>query len=209
MNSPLTPNDVSNPAKAKGFSKRLIVVPLAAAVIVFGGFIGYRYVTQAKQISSIAVMPFFNESGDANVDYLSDGMTETLISGLSKMPTLNVKPRSMVSRYKGKEIDPTSIGTDLGVDAIINGRMVSRGDNLSLFVELIDVASTKVIWSQRYDRKQSDIAALQSEVARDVSGKINSGLTTADASKVARNPSDNARPTDYAFSQTRLPPGAR
>ncbi len=92
-------------------------------------------------------MPFANESGSAEVDYLSDGMTETLISSLSQLPNLNVKPRSSVFRYKGKETNPQTIGKELNGQAILNGRVVQRGQDLWLFVELIDVALDKVVWS--------------------------------------------------------------
>ena len=95
------------------------------AVIVLGGFFGYKYFTPAKQIESIAVMPFVNESGNADVEYLSDGMTETLISSLSHLPNLTVKARSSVFRYKGKETDAKTIGKELNVQAILNGTCYS------------------------------------------------------------------------------------
>ena len=92
-------------------------------------------------------MPFVNEGGNQDVEYLSDGMTETLISSLSQLPSLNVKPRSSVFRYKGKEITPQTIASELNVEAILNGRVVQRGQDLSLFIELIDVSLDKVVWS--------------------------------------------------------------
>ena len=128
--------------------------------------------TTERPIESIAVMPFINGSGSADVEYLSDGMTETLISSLAQLPNLNVKPRSSVFRYKNKEISTRSIGKELNVQAVLNGRVVQRGQDLSLFVELIDVAMDKVVWSQRYNRKQNDLVALQTDIARDVSGRL-------------------------------------
>ena len=163
---------------------------LAAAIAVMlaiGGFFGYRNFTTTKQIESIAVMPFVNESGNADVEYLSDGMTETLISSLSNLPNLNVKPRSSVFRYKGKETNSQTIGKELNVQAILNGRVVQRGQDVSLFVELIDVALNKVVWSQQYNRKQADLVTLQSEVARDVSSKLKTKLSGADEAKVTKN----------------------
>ena len=173
--------------------KVLFLISGIAILLLIAGFFGYRYFAPAasKQIESIAVMPFVNESGNSEVDYLSDGMTETLISSLSQLPALNVKPRSMVFRYKGKEINLQTLGNELGVEAVLSGRVVSRGADLSLFVELIDVASTKVIWSRQYNRKQSEIVALQSEIARDVSGKLNSRLSDADEQKVTKIATDN------------------
>jgi len=142
-------------------------------------------------ISSIAVMPFVNASGNADVEYLSDGMTETLISSLSQLPTLNVKPRSSVFRYKGKETSPKTIGNELNVQAILNGRVTQRGQDLSLFVELIDVALDKVVWSQQYNRKQTDLVTLQADIARDVSNRLTSKLSGADEAKVTKTYTTN------------------
>jgi serine/threonine protein kinase/Tfp pilus assembly protein PilF len=149
----------------------------------------FAYVSRGgstKQISSIAVMPFVNESGNADVEYLSDGMTETLISSLSQLPNMNVKPRSSVFRFKGKETNPQTIGKELNVQAILNGRVVQRGQDLSLFVELIDVALDKVVWGQQYNRKQTDLVTLQSEIARDVSNRLTSKLSGADVANVEK-----------------------
>jgi TolB-like protein/Tfp pilus assembly protein PilF len=161
----------------------LIAVALIAGVYLFWP----RGKKAAASIESIAVMPFFNESGNADIEYLSDGMTETLISSLSQLPNLNVKPRSSVFRYKGKATDAKTIGKELNVQAILNGRVIQRGQDLSLFVELIDVALDKVVWSQQYHRKQTDLVTLQSEIARDVSSKLKSKLSGADVAKVEKN----------------------
>ncbi len=179
----------------RGFDKRLLFAPLVLAVIVLGGFFGFRYVTQAKQIESIAVMPFVNDSGNADVEYLSDGMTETLINSLSQVANLSVKARASVFRYKGKEIDPKKLASELGVQAILTGRVMQRGDQLTLSVELIDGQTENTIWGNKYERKGSDLVALQSEVARDVSGKLKSKLSGADVAKVEK--SYTANPEAY------------
>jgi TolB-like protein/Tfp pilus assembly protein PilF len=132
-------------------------------------------------------MPFVNESGNADVEYLSDGMTETLISSLSQLPNLNVKARSTVFRYKGKTTDAQTIGKELNVQAILNGRVVQRDDQLTLSLELVDVATENAIWSQQYNRKQTDLVLLQSEIARDVSSKLKTKLSGADVAKVEKN----------------------
>jgi len=163
-----------------------LAVLIGAVLILIGGFFGYRYFSPAKQIDSIAVMPFVNESGNAEVEYLSDGMTETLISSLTKLPNLNVKSRSSVFRYKGKETDAKTIGNELNVQSILNGRVAQRGDQLTLSLELVDAATDNAIWSQQYSRKQSDLVSLQSEIARDVSGKLQSRLSGADVAKVGK-----------------------
>jgi TolB-like protein len=140
----------------------------------------------ASAIESIAVMPFVNESGNANVEYLSDGMTETLISSLTRLPNLNVKARSSVFRYKGRETETKTIGKELNVQPILNGRVAQRGDQLTLSLELVDVKTENAIWSQQYTRKQTDLVTLQSEIARDVSSKLKSKLPGAEVAKVEK-----------------------
>ena len=167
--------------------KRLLIAPIALAVIVLGGFLGYRYLAPAKQISSIAVMPFLNESGNEDVEYLSDGMTETLIGSLSKLPNLSVKPSSSVFRYKGMKTDAKTIGQELNVDAVLNGRIVQRGEELTLSLELVDVQKDAVLWNERYVRKQSDLVSLQSEIAKDVSSRLKTRLTGAEEEKIAKS----------------------
>jgi len=156
-----------------------IVAAVTAAVV-----IAYRIRSSGAVINSIAVMPFLNQGGSADVDYLSDGMTETLISSLSQLPNLNVKARSTVFRYKGKETSPQTIGKELNVQAILNGRVAQRGDRLQLSLELIDAQTENVIWSDRYDRKQTDLIDLQNEIARDVSSKLKIRLSGADQQKL-------------------------
>ncbi len=171
---------------AASFDKRLLLIPLVLAVIVLGSLFGYRYFAPTNQINSIAVMPFVNDSGNADVEYLSDGMTDTLISSLSQLANLNVKGRSSVFRYKGKDLDTKTLGKELGVQAVLYGRVIQRGDQLTLSLELLDAATENVIWSGKYDRKQADVVSLQSEIARDVSNKLKSKLSGADVAKVKK-----------------------
>ena len=131
-------------------------------------------------------MPFVNESGNADVEYLSDGMTETLIGSLSQLPNLNVKARSSVFRYKGKELDVQKIAQELKVQAMLTGRVVQRGDQLTLSLELVDTRTENAIWSEQYIRKQTDLVSLQSEIARDVSNKLKTKLSGADEAKVTK-----------------------
>jgi serine/threonine-protein kinase len=177
--------------KTPGFDKRLIMAPIALAVILLGGFFVYRDLIPARQIESIAVMPFVNESGNAEVEYLSDGMTDTLINSLSQVPNLNVKARSSVFRYKGKETDPKTIAADLSVQAILNGRVVQRGEALTLYLELVDAQTGNAIWGDRYDRRTSDLIALQGQIARDVSQKLRAKLSGADEQKLRKTYTEN------------------
>lgn len=162
----------------------IIGIVLVAALGVGGYF--YYGRGASKQIESIAVMPFANDSGTPENDYLSDGMTEVLIKSLSQLPNLNVKSRSSVFRYKGKETDAKTIGKELGVQAVLNGRVVQRGDQLSLNLELIDAQTENVIWTDRYDRKANDLVTLQNEIARDVSSKLKIKLSGDDQRKLAK-----------------------
>jgi TolB-like protein/Flp pilus assembly protein TadD len=168
----------------------MVVLVLVAAAV--GLFLYLHARNAAVAIESIAVMPFVIESGNADVEYLSDGMTETLINSLSQIPHLSVKARSSVFRYKGKETDAKTIGKELNVQAILNGRVVQRGDQLTLNLELIDAQTENILWGNRYERKSSELVALQSEIARDVSNKLESKLSGADAAKVEKNYTANA-----------------
>jgi TolB-like protein len=185
--------NLGNSSERHSLSAHRAAKPLAGlvaiALFLIGGFFGYRYLSSAnsKQIDSIAVMPFVNDSGNAEMEYLSDGMTETLIGSLSQIAGLNVKARSSVFRYKGKDTDARTIGKELGVRAILNGRFVQRGDQLTLSLELIDAENENLIWSDKYDRRQADLVNLQSQIARDVSGKLKLKLSSADQLKLAKN----------------------
>jgi eukaryotic-like serine/threonine-protein kinase len=169
----------------------VLAAALLSLVLLVGGYFGYRNLVSTRQIESIAVMPFVNEGGNADVEYLSDGMTETLISSLSNLSNLNVKPRSSVFRYKGKDTNPQTIAKELNVQAILNGRVVQRGQNISLFVELIDISLDKVLWSGTYNRKQTDLVTLQTDIARDVLGKIKTKLSVEDIAKVTKTYTTN------------------
>jgi len=173
----------------KGFDKRLLVAPLALVVIVLGGVFGYRYLaSNNRQIESIAVMPFINETGNSEVEYLSDGMTETLIKSLTQVPGLAVKSRSTVFFYKGKETSPKKLGEELGVQAVLMGRVGGRGDDLKLNLELVNTQTQDAIWAEDYDRKQSDLVSLQGEIARDVTAKLRLKLSGADEAKLTKAP---------------------
>jgi TolB-like protein/Tfp pilus assembly protein PilF len=173
-------------AKSHKLVTATIAVLLVAGIAAAGYFALVSNGGSTKQIGSIAVMPFVNEGGNAELEYLSDGMTETLIKSLSQLPNLSVKARSSVFRYKGKMTDAKTIGKELGVQAILNGRVVQRADRLALSLELIDAQTENVLWSEQYNRGQTDLISLQSEIARDVSAKLRSKLSGADEAKVVK-----------------------
>jgi TolB-like protein/Tfp pilus assembly protein PilF len=174
-------------AKPRANAKVFVSVALVL-VLALGGYFGYRsFYAAGQQISSIAVMPFVNDSGNPEVEYLSDGMTEALIGSLSQLPGLNVKARSTVFRYKGRDADAKTIASELGVQAVLNGRVKQWGDKLTLSLELIDAHTENVIWSDKYDRQSTDLVNLQSEIARDVSNKLKLKLTGVDQQKLAKS----------------------
>lgn len=155
------------------------------------GALSVWYYFQRQQtgapINSIAVMPFANDSGNSGLEYLSEGMTESLITSLSQLPNLAVKARSSVFRYQGKDPSPRQVGKELNVQAVVNGRMVQHGNELTLHIELVDVNTETALWSGDYKRSMTDLASLQSEIARDVSTKLQLKLSGADQQKIAKN----------------------
>lgn len=182
-------------AQAKPISRGPLVIVVAIAILV--GLIAiavnsYLSKKSGSAIESIAVMPFVNESGNAEVDYLSDGMTETLINTLTKLPNLNVKPRSSAFRYRGRESEAKSIGRELNVNAILNGRLVQQGDEITVFLALIDTGTENQIWGKQYTRKLANLVTLQTEIARDVSDTLKAKLSGADEQKLTKNYTQNA-----------------
>jgi serine/threonine-protein kinase len=144
----------------------LTLVLIITAVVGVGTYLHSRNPTVA--IDSIAVLPFQNKSTEADTDYLSDGLAESLLYRLSQLPDLKVSPTSSVLRYKGKEIDPVKAGQELGVNAVLSGRIVQRGDSLTISAELVDVRYNKLLWGEHYERKMSDLLATQREIAREI-----------------------------------------
>jgi TolB-like protein len=135
---------------------------------------------------SIAVLPFTNGSGDANTDYLSDGMTESLIGNLAHVPQLKVKSRNSVFRYRGKDVDAQKAGNELGVSALVSGRVTSRGDGIEVSAELIDVRDNTEIWERHYSGKGADIVSLQMQIAGDIATKLRSQLSSSEKQQVTR-----------------------
>ena len=123
-------------------------------------------------ISSIAVLPFANKSDDPNAEYLSDGISESLINSLSQLPGLRVIARSSTFKYKGKDVDPQEVANALGVEAVLTGRVLQRGDGLIINVELVNASDKTQMWGEQYDRKMSDLLAIQREIAHEIVEKL-------------------------------------
>ena len=142
-------------------------------------------------INSIAVLPFQNRNSDADTEYLSDGLAESLIFRLAQLPNLKVSPSSSIFRYKNKDIDPVKVGAELGVSAVMSGRLVQRGDDLSISVELVDVRSNKLLWGEQYNRKMSELLATQREIAVEITNKLQLKLSGDDAKGVTKRYTDS------------------
>ncbi|MGD9588525.1 MAG: tetratricopeptide repeat protein [Pyrinomonadaceae bacterium] len=168
------PSGVEEVPRSSGFDRRLMIIPLALLIVALAGYFGYRYFGPfgLTQINSIAVMPFENRNSDADTDYLSDGLAESLIYRLSQLPDLKVSPTSSVLRYKGKQTDPNTIAQELGVDSVLTGRIVQRGDDLNISVELVDVRSNKLIWGEKYERKMSELLTTQRQITTEISQNL-------------------------------------
>ena len=154
-------------------------------------FFYFRASAANKAISSIAVLPFQNKSSDADTDYLSDGLAESLIYRLSQLPNLKVSPTSAVMRYKGQELDAQRIAKELGVQAVMSGRLIQRGENLSISVELVDAANNKIIWGEQYERKMSDLLATQREIASTITEKLQLKLSGENAKGITKKYTDS------------------
>jgi len=154
-------------------AKSLAALAVAVLVLV-GGFFGYRYINSSNSgsINSIAVLPFQNRSGDPNSEYLSDGLAESLIYRLSQLPDLKVSPTTSVIQYKGKDTKVATIASELGVDAVMTGRLAQIGDNLTISVELVDVRNNKLLWGEQYERKMSELLSTQREIAATITQKL-------------------------------------
>ena len=166
-----------------------------AGLVVAGAFaVGVLALTlldRPPSADSIAVLPFTNASGDANTDYLSDGITESLIGNLTHLPQLRVKSRNSVFRYKGKEVDAQKAGNELGVSALVSGRVTSRGDGIEVSAELINVRDNTEIWEHQYSGKSADIVALQMQIAGDIADKLRSKLSSSEKQQVTRQGTQN------------------
>ena len=159
------------------------------AVIAVGGF--YFRSSSRARINSVAVLPFSNASGDPNAEYLSDGITEGVIDRLSGLPNLKVISRTSAFRYKQRDIDPTKVAKELGVEALVTGRVVQRGDDLSVSAELVDAREDKQLWGEQYKAKVAEITSLQQEIATAVSGNLGGRLTSEEKTRLAKSSATN------------------
>jgi serine/threonine protein kinase len=144
-----------------------------------------------SRIESIAVLPFANLSNDSKTEYLSDGITESLINSLSQLPNLAVMSRNTVFRYKGQPADPQKVGKELHVRAILTGRLIQSGDELMISVNLEDVQNSRQLWGEQYNRKLSNLVSVQQEIAGDIYGRLRPRLAGEEKKLLAKRPTEN------------------
>src|SRR5215813_2245327 len=173
----------------------IVLVAIVLGVLGLGAYLHARNTEVA--IESIAVLPFVNQNHDPETEYLSDGLTESIINSLTQLSALRVSPRSTVFQYKGKDTDPLKIGHDLGVRAILTGRLLQRGDSLMVSAELLDVRDNKQLWGEQYNRKLADALAVQQEISREISERLRTKLSGEEQRQLTRR--DTSNPEAYAF----------
>ena len=173
--------------------RRTVVLVTVLVVLLATVALGlYRFSPwQAESIDSIAVLPLVNASTDPDTDYLSDGLTESLINALSQLPNVKVISFSSVMHYKGQPIEPQAVGSALRVRAVLIGRIVKRGDALSISAELVDVQDKSHLWGSQYDRKLSDLISLKAEIARNVSEELRLRLSGEDQKRLIKPYTEN------------------
>jgi len=166
----------------------VVLVFVIAAIAVTAVYFGSGGHTPIK---SVAVLPFSNASGDPNAEYLSDGITEGVIDRLSGLPTLKVISRTSAFRYKRRDIEPQKVAKELGVDALVTGRVVQRGDDLSVSAELVDAREDKQLWGEQYSRKLADAVSVQQEIATAISGNLRVRLTSEEKTRLVKSAATN------------------
>jgi eukaryotic-like serine/threonine-protein kinase len=162
-----------------------------ALVALLAAFAWYQRSGRAAQIDSIAVLPFSNMSGDASVDYLGDGITESLIASLAHVPDLKVKSRNSVFRYRGNDVDAQKAGNELGVSALVSGRVTPHGDDVEVSAELTDVRDNTELWGQHYSGKSTQIIVLEQQIAGDLAAKLRSGMSSSEKQLVTKQGTQN------------------
>jgi len=190
--SPSAVSVAGNAALGRGRLWSYLVPIVVVLLIAAGAALWYwRGRSTTPQIDSIAVIPFTNVGGNADADYLSDGLTESLIASLTHVPDLKVKSRNSIFRYKGKDVDAQKVGKELIVDAVLTGRVVQRGDTIQVNAELTSVQDSTEIWGEHYERKASEIMSLQQQIAGDIAGKLRSKMSGAEKQQVTRQGTQN------------------
>jgi serine/threonine protein kinase/Tfp pilus assembly protein PilF len=190
----VTPSDSVKPRWSR---PTIVIIALAfvsaIALIAVGAF--YFGSGSRARINSVAVLPFANASGDPNAEYLSDGITEGIIDKVSGLPNLKVISRTSAFHYKQRDIEPQKVAKDLGVDALVTGRVVQRGEDVSVSAELVDAREDKQLWGEQYKRTLADITSVQQEIAAAISENLRVRLTSEEKTRLVK--SSQPKPEAY------------
>ena len=193
-----TASPLKNKSELNLKNRKTLVGIFAVCLLVLTAVVGFSYfghspavasAVKQSNIESIAVLPFENQNSDT--EYLSDGLTESVINNLGALPNLRVISRSSVFEYKHKSIDLPSVGRELGAQMILSGKLTHEADNLIINAELTDLRDNRQIWSRRYTRPTTDAFALQQEISKDITESLPSKLTEAELTKTAKRQTDN------------------
>jgi eukaryotic-like serine/threonine-protein kinase len=179
---------------AKRHKKKLTIALAALAVLVVaGGLWFYRanHLSTGGAMDSVAVLPFANGGGDPDTEYLSDGITESVINSLSHVSQLRVVPRSTVFRYKGKDSTPEKIGQELNVRAVVTGRVTRRGDAFLVSAELMDVNRESQVWGEQYSKKLADIQGIQEDISKAIATNLRIELNGKEERQIAKRDTEN------------------
>jgi eukaryotic-like serine/threonine-protein kinase len=184
--------DATRPVR--GMQRRMGLLAAGLSVAVVLAFALLFWVNRSKEnaVDSVAVLPFVNATGDANAEYLSEGITQGLINTLAQLPKLKVVSLMSAFRYKGKAIDPPAVARELGVHTILTGRMTRLGDSITISAELIDAEHDRQMWGKQYQRKLTDISSLQPDITHDITENLQMKLTGAQQNLVAQRSTRNS-----------------
>ena len=199
--------ETKQPEDSKGHAKPELVLAtpviksrpkylaLVAAGLILGAIgLGYYFLNapgSGEAIDSVAVLPFVNTTGDANAEYLSDGISDSIINSLSRLPEMKVISLNSVLRYKGKEVDPQKIGSELNVGSVLIGRFTQQGDSLVINAELIDVTDNRRLWGDQFTTKTSELLVVQGEIARKISDGLRLRLTGEQKTQLTKQYTQN------------------
>jgi eukaryotic-like serine/threonine-protein kinase len=196
----LSSGSATMPAANGGASRKLWIggaVAAALALATGGGYYLVHEHSPSQKVTSIAVLPFVNATSDPNNDYLSDGLTESLIGTLSQLPDVKVMARSTVFRFKNSADDPQKIGKDLNVGTVLMGRVTQHGDTVAVRADLVSTADGSEMWGEHYERKMADVTQVQSDITRDVAKKLHVNATGNAETKIGSAGTTN--PDAYRF----------
>ena len=194
---------MSRPRQETFIARRLFLLLILVASILAGAIylLAYRGANAGTHreiqplngaLDSIAALPLVNVGTDPDTEYLSDAVTEGIIRSLSHIPSLKVIARASVLRYKGRDVDPKTVGRELAVNSVLTGRLIQRGDNLSINLELVDARDNSHLWGEQYNRRVTELLSVQQEIARAISERLRPRLTSGEQQHVASSHTENA-----------------